>query len=162
MEAQTFWDHPHTAQFSQRGAHGLWQCTCVTWWGRAWGYDGAQTQPPQCPLSSSVKTAEPAFVLRRCGVRNGAVHGLPWLVAPCSPEEQAALSSFLNSLPDMNLLLRCSNHIQFWGDWHLHLTTGYNWLSHAGYCFPVSSTWNCLYCVYQSGPVGNRWDISLK
>lgn len=63
------------------------------------------------PSSSVRMTVELiALVLLGWEVKSGAFHGLPWRLAPHSPEKQAALKaalwSFLSSLTDINLLLQ--------------------------------------------------------
>lgn len=78
--------------------------TCVTLF--QWCPNPATIPPPLQVWNG--RGADPALVLLWCEVRRRGFHGLLWLLAECSPEEQAARKaavwSFLSSLPDINLL----------------------------------------------------------
>lgn len=111
--AGTFQDHSSTAAAANGAGMLSGSGIHVICWGGVWAYGSAQTQLPSFPFSlpgewGGVEMAD-ELTLHLCEVWRWGFHGLLWLLAPISPEEQAALKavvwSFLSSLPDLNLLL---------------------------------------------------------
>lgn len=124
---------------------------------------------PSCLFSLRVKMVdEPSLRLCYFGGRWGVdFHRLPWQSAPLLSWRASCTGSFSVIFPKLFVRYKfavAATQIIFnlgrRRHQHLYLTTGYDWLSHNGYCFPNSSTWICFCYVYQSGSCRKQMDCA--